>query len=221
MICQGPPLSGKSSFITQLLENWERIFDKSFDYIYWFYGTDSATVTEIKRSLSPDIETTPKIIPVQGVPDNLEDYIHPLNGNGEKQFGLHVYDDLQQDVSKNQNLAELASNKCQHQSVSWIIIMQNLFQYGRERLTLLRCAHHFVIFKNPLDKSLAHRLASRIMPNQQKTFIQIFEKATSTPHGYLFVNGAQTTPDVIRFRTDLFGDFQRIFVPKSIMPPVN
>ena len=51
------------------------------------------------------------------------------------------------------------------------------------------------------------------MPLHKKMFLQIFEKATDKPHGYLFCDGKQDTPNEARFRTDLFdNNTQTVFI---------
>jgi hypothetical protein len=210
VIVQGPPLSGKTEFTMRLIENAKRIFDRSFDYIYFFYGQRNKTVEEIEA------DETKRIIAVQGLPEDMDEFIHPLHNNGERKFGLLVFDDLMQNVSNSKTLTELTSKKCQHQSVSWIILMQNMFYQGSERITLQRCAHVYVLFQSPLDKSTARHLGSRIMPANLRVFMDIYEKATSKPNGYLFIDGTQNSREEIRFRTDIFGEYQRIFVPKKM-----
>ena len=199
MVVFGPPLSGKSTFVLKLLQNSDRLLTKKFDYIYWFYGQHNKTIEYLQNSNDMNI------VPVQGLPENIDDYILP------NKIGCHIYDDLMEETSTNQSLANLTSCKVQHQSVFWVLILQNLFHYGKERITFLRCCHYMVCFKSPLDKTAIRYLASRVFPKNQKAFMEIYEKATSKANGYLFIDGAQTTPEYARLRTDIFGIYQIVF----------
>ena len=199
MILAGPPMSGKSTFAVELLHNAGRLFTKSFKYVVWFYGEYNHTVELLENTFGDKVKT------VQGLPETLDDFI-------EEGVCL-IFDDLMQQVVKNKQLSELTSRKCQHSSVSWILILQNIFVHGSERLTLMRCAHYLVLYKNPLDKTVAQFLAARIMPKNQKLFMKIYEKATSKPNGYLFIDGTQHTPDKARLRTNIFNTVQTVFVP--------
>jgi hypothetical protein len=212
MLCVGPPAAGKTHFIIQLLENMDRLVDKTFNYIYWFYGQYNHTVEQLEK-YSPILKT------IQGIPDSLESYIHSKNEiTGEIQHGLLIFDDLMLAVSQNDEIEKIAAN-CRHANISWVVLLQNLFHHGKARITLLRCCHYLVLFKNPLDMTVGQILARRILPGNSDIFIKIFEKATHKPNGYLFVDGQQTTPDKARLRTDIFGPYQRVFVPITLAHP--
>ena len=134
------------------------------------------------------------------LPSDFDDYIQ------KEKRGLIVIDDLMQSVGDSQHVTDLFCNKVQHSNISVILLMQNLFYHGKERTTLLRCAHYLVVLKNPLDGSVPLYLAQKIMPLKKKLFIDIFDSATRKPFGYLFIDGRQTTPPSARFRSDLFAD---------------
>ena len=203
MICVAPPFGGKTHFILQLLKNANRLIDRPFDYIYWFYGEHSTTIDELN--------SIGKVQTVAGLPENLDQYIHSEN----QQHGLFIFDDLMQNISNSEEIIQLVANKCQHKRISWIITLQNLFHHGKSRITILRCSHYLVLFRNPLDSSIGHHLARRILPSNPQTFIRIYEQCTQKPRGYLFVDGHQTTPDRARFRTDIFNDVQKVFIANS------
>jgi hypothetical protein len=124
-------------------------------------------------------------------------------------------------ASSNKDILDIGSRRCHHNRVTWILTMQNLFHHGKERVTLMRCAHYLVLFKNPLDKTMAYYLASRIMPKNQKCFIDIYNEATIKPNSYLFIDGAQTTPEHARFRTDIFNFGQTVYIPTCYTKKVN
>lgn len=146
---------------------------------------------------------------MHGLPDNIDAYID------KSRRGLLCFDDLMCEVSESKQLTALCAYKTQHSNVSWIILLQNLFHSGKERLNIYRCAHYITIFGSVLDRAQIHHLAHRILPGRQKVFIKIFERATATPFGYLFIDGRQNnTPLEARFRTDIFNGYQRVFIPE-------
>lgn len=188
----------------QLLYNTDLLIDNSFDYIVWFYGELNEQLAKLKEYFQG------KLIAVHGLPDNIDLYIK------KGQRGLFVLDDLMSHVTESKQITALCAYKTQHANISWIILVQNLFHSGKERLNLYRCAHYITVFGSVLDSLQIHHLAHRILPGRQKVFMKIFQTATSSPHGYLFIDGRQTTPCEARFRTDMFnGYYMKVFIPEQ------
>ncbi len=203
-IVSGPPRSGKTHFVKKLLENRFRLIDKTIDKLYWFYGEYNPFI-EYLESEPFGIPTTL----VHGLPTSFEEYLDP------REHRLIVIDDLMTSAGGSVAVTDLFCNKVQHANVSVILLLQNVFYHGKERTTLLRCATYLVIFKNPMDKSVSNYLGMKLMPHDRALFYLIFNQATSSPHGYLFCDGSQTTPDEVRLRTDIFDDnVQRAFMLK-------
>ena len=143
---------------------------------------------------------------VKGLPKSFDNYIVPDKI-------LFVIDDLMQSAGDSVAVTDLFCNKVQHEKLSVILLLQNLFYHGKERTTLVRCSQYLVVFKNPMDKSIPLYLSHKLMPLNKTLFMEMFEKATSKAHGYLFCDGKQDTPDSARFRTDLFdGGVQKTYV---------
>ena len=201
-IVAGAPLSGKTRFVQRMLEERSRLIDHPFDEVVWFYGQ----VTDFVRQMDDRLYNLP-IQTVRGLPDDFEDYM-----DSERKI-LFVIDDLMQNAVDSAAVTDLFCNKVQHARVSVMLLIQNLFYHGKERTTLVRCAHYLTVFKNPMDNSIPLYLAQKLMPLNKTLFMRMFEEATSKPHGYLFCDGKQDTPDQARFRTDLFdGGIQRTYV---------
>ncbi len=206
MIVAGPTMSGKSTFLLNLIDNMDRLLTRHFDYIVWFYGEYNDTISIIEKRYKKKITT------VKGLPKNIEDYVSERDKN---LYGLHIYDDLMQIATSDDSLLQLATTKCQHNRISWIIVLQDLFFRSKNRVSLLRCAHYYVIMNNPLDRSIAEYVAHKVMPKNRKDFMAMYDKATNLPHGYLFIDGKQSTPNCARYRTDIFAAYQHVFVPKK------
>lgn len=202
-IVSGSPMSGKTSFVRALLEQRDRVLDKRVDYLVWFYGQRTDYVDRLEAQVL-DIPTRV----VGQLPDaGFDEYI--MDG---KKNGLFVIDDLMVSAGSSKLVTDLFCNKVQHANLSVLLLLQNLFYHGSERSTLVRCAHYLSVFRNPMDASVPLFLAQKIMPLRRKLFLDIFERATSQPYGYLFIDGKQETDNRLRFRTDIAGEVQRTFV---------
>ncbi len=204
-LVSGSPLSGKTTFVKKLLQLRHKLINNDFDYLLWCYGQDTPFIKSLQDQCI-GIHTTTHF----GIPTSFDTHIQP------QKRGLVVIDDLMQSAGSSVEVTNLFCNRVQHENVSVILLLQNLFHHGKERVTLLRCAHYLVVFRNPLDATIPFNLAQRILPSNRRPFLDLFEFATSKPHGYLFIDGHQTTPPEARFRTKLFDDnVQHVFVLTS------
>ena len=210
MVLSGPPQSGKTIFTIQLLDNLDRLVDQPFQRIYWFYGNHNRAINLLETAYKDTVTT------VRGLPDDFTPYI-----STDGSHTLHIFDDLLREASSSKQLVDLTSRQSSHNFVSWILILQDLFYKGPERVTLLRNCHYIVQFRNPLNNTIPYLLAHRILPQDRKTFMEIFHRATSKPNGYVFVDGAQQSSELLRLRTDIFGDYQIAYVPASVQKTVG
>lgn len=200
MIISGPPLAGKTWFAIRLLEESHRLMNPPPQNIVWFYGEQTG---DLRRIRERGIQT------IAGLPeDGFEEYIV-----GET--NLFIFDDMMTEISSDKSLTHLVTRASHHRNISVIFLTQDHFYNGSERKTFSRSAHYLVLFRNPLDLSSIYALANKIAPKNVKSFLRIFQTATNKPNGYLFVDGRQSTPSDAKFRTDIFGPYQRNFALSS------
>lgn len=199
----GSPLSGKSTFVLNLLEEWDKLVTESFDYVVWFYGQDNATIANLQTRYAED-----KLSLVKGLPVDVEQYILP----GRR--GVFILDDLMTQASNSLSLQQLINNKIQHAAVSVILLVQDYFSHGSERVSFQKSCHILVLFKNPLNNSILKVIGQRFMPHKLKTFLNICENALAEPHSYVLLDGCQKTPWHLRIRSDIFGGEQKIYIPR-------
>lgn len=197
MIISGPPLAGKTWFAMQLIAESHRLMNPPPENIVWFYGEQTGDLHRIRQR---GIRT------ISGLPeDGFEEYI-----TGET--NLFIFDDMMTEISSDKSLTRLVTRASHHRNISVIFLTQDHFYNGTERKTLTRSAHYLVLFRNPLDLSSTYAIANKIAPKNVKSFLRLFHAATSKPNGYLFIDGRQSTPNEAKFRTDIFGPYQRNFV---------
>ena len=200
MIIAGPSNSGKTTFVIDLLKHSDRLIDNEFDYVLYFYGERFPHDKELAKH---------NIQFYQGLPESFDSFINP------SKRGLAIFDDLMSECGNNKLITEFFTKRSHHENVSIIFITQNLFQEGKERKTFAKNATYLCIFNSPLDQTIAYILARKLMPKNQRCFVDIFVHATSRPHGYLFIDGHQKTPKNAMFRSNIFDSVQHVFIPQK------
>ena len=116
---------------------------------------------------------------------------------------LVLIDDLMEE--KDERLTNLFTKVSHHRNISVIYIMQNIFEQHKDSRTISLNAQCMIAFKNPRDPSQINYLAKQMFPANSAYMLDEFLKVTSAPHGYLFVDLTQSTPDAHRLRTSIFG----------------
>lgn len=210
IVVSGASQSGKTIFTLNLLKNLNRLLNKPIRQIFWFYGVHTRTIDMLDSEFHNSVTT------VEGLPESFQNYI-PEDGY----HNMLIFDDLLRETAESKLLVDLTSRQSSHNNITWVLLLQDLFYRGKERLTILRNAHYIIQFKNPLNNTIVNLLATRILPQDRKSFMDIFRRATSKPHGYLFIDGTQQSSELMRFRTDIFGEFQTVFVPKSVLKSIG
>lgn len=197
MCISGPSDSGKSTFCKQLLINSERLFDQSISNVIIFTGSSDTTF----HTLGDELPFNTQII--SGLPNNLDEYISKNT--------LYIFDDLQEECGNNKCLSQFFTKHAHHQNISVILILQNLYAKGAERITMLRNCHYLVVFNNPLDQSILNTVARRIDPSNHKKIVNMFKEVLDL-YRYIMIDGTQGVHRNLRFRSDIFHPhFQRIF----------
>lgn len=99
-----------------------------------------------------------------------------------------------------------------------IFITQNIFNQGKGRRDISLNAHYIVLMKSPRDRSQIINLGKQVYPENSAFIKEIFNGATSKSYGYLVFDLTQTTPDHLRYRTNIFPDDNPkyvVYVPKN------
>ena len=143
----------------------------------------------------------------EGVPQNF--------GNDHGKLCLLIPDDLLNEVYS-KDVCDLFT-KGNHRNISVILITQNLFHQGRFCRDISLNVKYSVALKNVRDKSQFQYLARQVHPEDSGSLFKAYLDATERPHGYLILDFAQDTDDLLRYRTNVFPNEYPpiIYVPTS------
>ena len=193
----GPTKAGKTMFVKRLIENKDRMIDKEIDQILWFYRENQPLYTSLKN----------KVEFIEGLPDLQKLKIENSSNK------LIILDDLMHETKGNSVLLKLFTRGCHHWNISVVQIVQNLFFEGLRTSRIN--SDYLILFKNPADKLHASIIARQIFPKNTKYFLESHADATEQPHGYLFIDLTQYTPEEYRLKTDIFSQTPTLYLPEG------
>lgn len=198
-IIAGPTSCGKSTFTEKFIINIQKLVNVKIDEIIY--------CSPIVKKY--DNITNLKIKCYEEIPD-----IHLFN---DKKKRLLVLDDMMREADN--RVVDLFTKHSHHYSCSTIFLMQNIFLKKSGVRDLSLNTHYIICFKNPRDRQQILFLSRQVYPENPKFLQEAFTEATSKPHGYLLFDMTQTTPDHLRFRTNIFCENnigEIVYVPKNI-----
>ena len=184
----GPTSCGKTQFVKKIIEEGEHVVNGSAEKIIWLYGEYQPAYMELSSKF-------PHILFIEGIPENLNEYIDPKFRN------LIVIDDLMSETGSDKKVTNLFTKGSHHRNLSVILLLQNLFYNGKESRTISLNAHYIVLFKNPRDNTIVTSLAKQMYPGKIKFLQEAFRDATKLPYHYLFLDLKPYTDEKFRVRT--------------------
>jgi hypothetical protein len=208
-LVSGMTQSGKSKWVQKLINTKPWIIEPSPERIVYCYS-----------EYQPDLfqQYDDKLVKFhQGLPNENE-----INEWFQQQPSLLVLDDLMQETdNKDQGklVSSLFTRGSHHRNLSVILIVQNLFHQNRYFRTISLNSSYIVVFKNPRDANQIDHLGRQMFPGGKSKIIHdAYRRATERPHGYLFLDLKQTTPESARLRTNIFDEMKtgtkcEVFVP--------
>lgn len=195
----GPTSCGKSCFTASFLKHLNELVD--------------TIITEVVYC-APEC-SYPDLLEC-AVPVRYLDYIPDTSLFSDRRPRLIIIDDMMRE--SNDNIVDLFTKFSHHLSLSAIFTTQNIFHQIKGMRDISLNAHYIVAYKSPRDRVQFSTLARQICPGNTRYVIEAFEDATNVPYGYLVMDLTQTTPDHLRYRTNIFPDdnpHNIIYVPKN------
>ena len=185
MIVVGPTMSGKTTFVENLIRHRSVMYDRAPQRILWFTGSQYEQAEEAEE----------KYIIYEGLPESF-DMVEP--------FDLVVLDDLMNEMQNSKVVSNLFTRMVHHTPCTVISLSQNLFQSSKEARTRALNTQYMVLFKNPRDATQIGVLARQMYPGESKFITDAYKHATGRrAHGYLFIDLHQETPEELRVQSQI------------------
>ncbi len=195
----GPSSAGKSTFITRFLKHLDSVANSTFHEIVYC----------APESSYPDLSEC-------STPIKFLDCVPDVGMFVDKKPRIIILDDLASQIDE--RVVDLFTKNSHHFGLSTFFITQNVFYKGKGMRDISLNSHYIVMFKSPRDRGQILTLARQICPRNTKYINEIFEDATGVPHGYLVLDLTQSTPDHLRYTTNIFPDdnpTRVVYVPKN------
>lgn len=205
MLC-GPTQSGKTTFLSHLLDYKNEMFTIPPKKIIYCYGSQW-------QPMFDNLIDKHTIEFIKGIPqDDMCSLFQP-----HEKPGLIILDDLMNDAKKNDDVSDLFTKGTHHHNVSCIFICQNPFPGGKHGRTISTNTHYNVLFKNPRDSRGVRNLMEQVFPYRLNYAMDSYCQAIKDkPYAYLLLDLHQTTPDTYRLRSNIlpFEKPHYCYIPK-------
>jgi len=195
----GPTQCGKTFFVKNVLENYQKLLTPIPNRIFYCYHQWQPLFESFKRDI-------PLIDFYEGIMD--------LSSLNENDTNLIIFDDLMANCIKNEEVMNLFTIGSHHKNTSVFFITQNIFSKGKYSRDISLNSNYLVLFRNPRDKLQLSILARQMYPGDTSFFMQSFDDATKNPHGYLFLDLKQETEERNRVQTGILPLQMRIIYTK-------
>src|SRR3981189_315480 len=180
MVVSGPTMCGKSTFVHALL-NDKHMFSRAPERVYWFH-----------EQATDDLKAKKGYILQEGLPESF-DYIPPNS--------VIVLDDLMNEAKDHPGVTNLFTKLVHHKNLFVVNIIQNFFLRSNATRTRRLNSQYMVLFKNPSDATQIAVIGRQMYPHNPNFLSEVYSKATKRPHGNIFIDLRQETPDDFRFRS--------------------
>ena len=182
VIVAAPSGSGKTVLVERLLRE-KKVFQTPPKKIVYAYDRWQPRFERMKRD---------GIQFFQGIPDTAK------LAKWFPKGGVLVLDDLMTEGGQDKRVLDLFTKDSHHRNITVLFLTQDLFPPGKFAKTINRNAHYIIAFKNPRDKTGIRNILMQMYPERWRHILEVYNRITSRPFGYLFLDVHPASDD--RFR---------------------
>lgn len=182
----GPSSSGKTTFVTNLVKEADKLFVNKPNNIYWC-SSYPVLLDQQVPGVTYDV----------GIP---ADFITRLQKDD-----ILILDDLMIELSNQKEVTELFTRGTHHIGFTLIYITQNMFdRTNASSRTRSINATYVVLFRNVRDCTQINSLAYQIYGTKSKFLVNAYQNITAdNPYSYLLIDFRQDVPEFMRARSNI------------------
>jgi hypothetical protein len=193
MAVLGPTQSGKTTFVSRLIEHADKMFVPPPVKIYYAYGAWQSLFETMKD----------KVTFHEGVPS--KSLMDEWSADGDPI--LVVMDDLMDQIVSNREVLHYVTVMSHHRNITLIMMFQNIYPPGKYARTISLNCHYLILFNNARDKLQVMNLGRQIAPGQSAFYMDAYEKAMNMCKcNYLVTDLHPQADKKLRIRTRIFPD---------------
>lgn len=193
-----PTFAGKTTAVVQLLCRAREFFNPVPDSVHYCFHDEQEIFQKLK-------EECPLPITFQKGFDRATYEALPSNC-------ILVLDDLHH-VTPISLLTDIVIRGTHHSKISLITILHNLFEKGTRTLSLNN--QYYFLFRGCRDVGQIKNLGVQL--NVGSRFMsEIYADSTRELYDFLFVDARATTPNELRFRSNIFKFPVSVYLPKNV-----
>ena len=192
-VLAGLTMSGKSTWLKQLLENAMTMISSPPARIIWLHKRWQPFYTELQQ-------TVPAVEFMDGIPPTLKEEAFL-----DTRFPtLIIIDDLMKNAATDDDVCDLFTEGAHHRNLSVICLLQNIFYKAKGTRTMSLNCQYLVVFKTPRDVHQFSILARQMYGTNWKKLLEVYKEAVSIPYGHLLIDLKQDTPESKRLVQNIF-----------------
>ena len=211
LILAGPSNCGKTTFAVNLIRYRKILFNENILKIIIITPHEQSIFDNLKETEENDNVEIFNELPTYDEIENMADR-HMNHGL------ILLLDDIMEEMDSKLQLSRIFTKLCHHKRLTCILCVQNLFFQSNQYRNMSLNASYLSLFNNPRDLRQISILGSRMYPGNAGLFVNAFQRATSQPYSYLFIDYRQKSKNFMRLRTHILPtdvEPMTIFVPNE------
>ena len=188
VIIAGPSGSGKSDLTEHFLME-QTVFQRKPRKIVYCYDRWQPRFDRMKQHM----------LFYKGIPEALL----LTKWFGATKGGVMVLDDLMTEGGQDKQVSDLFTKDSHHRNITVLYLTQDLFPPGKFSETINRNAHYLIAFKHLRDQTGIRNVLTQALPTDWRDKLDLFQRVTSRPFGYLMLDLHPASEDRFRFWSHL------------------
>jgi hypothetical protein len=121
-----------------------------------------------------------------------------------------IIDDFAADLNK--DISTIFSVLSHHTNTTVFLLTQNIFSRNPAFRDISLNSTYIILFKNPRDSSQISHFAKQFAPGNSRFLVNAFKECTKAAYSYMLFDNHQSTPDVIRIRSNMLPNQRPVMV---------